>query len=92
MPHRRPTDLLEPAPTTSWILRDIRIAPGRVLRAPPVFDTYWRFAARRASGCSCRVLGSTPWTDDPVLRTYRFTNADRAADRVSQNLIHHVLY
>ena len=28
-----------------------------------------------------------PWTDDPVLSSFRFTNAFRAADRVSQHLI-----
>jgi hypothetical protein len=28
-----------------------------------------------------------PWTSDPILRSYRFTNAYRAADRVSQYLI-----
>jgi hypothetical protein len=33
-----------------------------------------------------------PWTDDPVLRNYRFTNAYRAADRVSQYLIREILY
>ena len=30
---------------------------------------------------------ATPWTEDPVLQRYRFTNAYRAADRVSQDLI-----
>ena len=33
-----------------------------------------------------------PWTTDPVLLSYRFTNAYRAADRVSQYLIRNVLY
>jgi hypothetical protein len=33
-----------------------------------------------------------PWTDDPVLTAYRFTNAFRAADRVSQYLIRNVIY
>ena len=33
-----------------------------------------------------------PWTDDPILRSYRFTNAFRAADRVSQYLIGEVQY
>ena len=33
-----------------------------------------------------------PWTDDAVLRAYRFTNAYRAADRASQYLIREVLY
>ena len=40
-----------------------------------------------------RVLAAPmPWTTDPVLSAYRFTNAYRAADRVSQHLIRHVLY
>jgi hypothetical protein len=33
-----------------------------------------------------------PWTRDPILRRYRFTNAYRASDRVSQYLIRRVLY
>ena len=33
-----------------------------------------------------------PWTDDPILATYKFTNAYRASDRVSQFLIRHVIY
>ena len=31
-----------------------------------------------------------PWTTDPILKTYRFTNAYRVADRVSQYLIREV--
>ncbi len=33
-----------------------------------------------------------PWTTDPILRTYRFTNVFRATDRVSQYLIHEIQY
>jgi 5-hmdU DNA kinase-like protein len=33
-----------------------------------------------------------PWTSDPILRRHRFTNCYRAADRVSQFLISHVIY
>jgi len=33
-----------------------------------------------------------PWADDPILREYRFTNVFRAADRVSQYLLRHVIY
>jgi len=33
-----------------------------------------------------------PWTVDPVFRRYRFTNAYRASDRVSQYLIREVQY
>jgi len=71
----------------------ITVAPGRTLKATPVFDTYWRFAARRQALFMHRVLGTPPpWTDDQVLANHRFTNAYRAADRVSQYLIRHVLY
>ena len=40
-----------------------------------------------------RVEGRAfPWTDDQVLRRFKFTNAYRASDRVSQYLIRHVVY
>lgn len=58
-----------------------------------VYDTYWKFAAERMSIYYRRLsdpLG--PWTSDPILRNYRFTNAYRAADRVSQYLIREVQY
>jgi alpha-glutamyl/putrescinyl thymine pyrophosphorylase clade 1 len=56
-----------------------------------VFDTYWRFAAERLAIFYRRYGDPTgPWTSDPILRTYRFTNTYRAADRVSQYLIREV--
>lgn len=59
----------------------------------PVFDTYWHFAAERQRIFHRRVRGeAAPWTNDPVLSAHRFTNAYRAADRVSQYLIRHVAY
>jgi hypothetical protein len=59
----------------------------------PVFDTYWRFAAERQRIYHGRVRGEAgPWTKDAVLLAHRFTNAYRAADRVSQYLIRHVAY
>jgi len=33
-----------------------------------------------------------PWTTDPILRAYRFTNVFRATDRVSQYLIREIQY
>ena len=40
-----------------------------------------------------RFDGATqPWTDDPILQRYKFTNAYRAADRASQFLIKNVIY
>lgn len=79
--------------TSASNLREIRVTPGRVLIATTVYDTYWRFAAKRQELFMRRVSGfSPPWSDDPVLSTHRFTNAYRAADRVSQYLIRNVLY
>src|SRR5438270_10873401 len=73
--------------------RQIRVAPGRVLKATAVFDTYWRFAEARQALFMRRVRGeSPPWTTDPVLAQHRFTNAYRVSDRVSQYLIRHVIY
>lgn len=58
-----------------------------------VFDTYWKFAAKRQEVFFNRLTGSLPpWSDDLILRTYKFTNAYRAADRVSQYLIKEVIY
>jgi len=33
-----------------------------------------------------------PWTTDPILQTYRFTNVFRATDRVSQYLLREIQY
>jgi hypothetical protein len=58
-----------------------------------VYDTYWRFAAERHAIFLRRARGEpAPWTDDPILRRYKFCNTFRAADRVSQYLIREVIY
>ena len=50
-------------------------------------------AAERQDAFFRRVdLKPPPWTDDPILRTYKFTNAYRASDRTSQYLIRRVIY
>jgi hypothetical protein len=72
--------------------REVRLPGGRVLRATAVFDTYWRFATKRQHLFFARQSGPPPWTADLVLRSFRFTNAYRAADRVSQYLIRNVIY
>jgi hypothetical protein len=59
----------------------------------PVFDTYWRFAAARQAIFFRRLAGTPPpWTDDPILSQFKFTNVYRASDRVSQFLIREVIY
>jgi hypothetical protein len=63
------------------------------LDARPIFDTYWRFAAERQTIFYRRLASPIgPWTDDVILRSYRFTNTYRASDRVSQYLIREVQY
>jgi len=58
-----------------------------------VFDTYWKFAAKRQAIFFKRVNEiEEHLTDDEILNTYKFTNAYRASDRVSQYLIRHVIY
>lgn len=70
---------------------------GFVRREPPkyskVFDTYWRFAVKRQEAFFSRIEGRPgPWSDDPIISEYKFTNAYRASDRVSQYLIKNVIY
>ncbi|MDR6116015.1 MULTISPECIES: nucleotide kinase domain-containing protein [unclassified Sphingomonas] len=69
-----------------------------VRRTPPVprtgvFDLYWTFAARRQAAFEARLKRQAfPWSDDPILQTYKFCNVFRAADRVSQYMIRDVAY
>jgi hypothetical protein len=66
--------------------------PSRIT-ASPIYDLYWRFATERQAIFFGRLEGAAPpWTVDAILRTYRFTNAYRASDRVSQFLIREVIY
>lgn len=53
-----------------------------------VLRSYWTFATERQRVYHARLTGlPAPWTNDEVISRYRFTNAYRAADRVSQDLI-----
>lgn len=86
-----------PASAVSDVASATSLAPvivaGRRLEPTPVFDTYWRFAAKRQAIYQARRAGmGGPWTDDPILQGHRFTNCYRAADRVSQFLIREVIY
>ena len=58
-----------------------------------VYDAYWQFAAERQEVFFRKLEGrSAPWTEDPTIARYKFTNAYRAADRVSQYLIRNIIY
>lgn len=61
---------------------------GRKIVGSEVLQSYWTLAAERQRVYHARLANEPgPWTDDPVVSRYRFTNAYRAADRVSQDLI-----
>lgn len=61
--------------------------------ATEVFDTYWKFATERQEIFHKRISNEkSPWTNDAVLQQFKFTNAYRASDRVSQFLIRNVIY
>lgn len=58
----------------------------------PVFEAFWRFAAERHAIFQRRSLGRPgPWTADPILQTYKFTNSYRVLDRVTQTLVREVI-
>lgn len=70
------------------------VIPATPPRPTRGFDVYWQFAAKRQAIYLRRIAGYPvgQLTDDPVLAAHRFTNAYRAADRVSQYLIGAVQY
>jgi hypothetical protein len=71
-------------------LRFTRMEPAK---PTVVYDTYWRLAAERQAILFRRLRGDLPpWTNDSILREYKFTNAYRASDRTSQYLIRNVIY
>jgi hypothetical protein len=85
---RRTSKQLTDPPTLRSIYSSLAPAKPTV-----VFDTYWRFAVKRQAAFYQRFARQpAPWTDDPILQQYKFTNAYRASDRVSQYLIRHVIY
>lgn len=63
------------------------------LGATEVFETYWRLASERQAIYEKRLRGEPPpWTNDPILSEYKFTNAFRASDRTRQFLTRNVIY
>ena len=65
---------------------------GKSFEITPVFHAYWRFAADRHIIFRRRLRELWPATSDPILTKYKFTNAYRASDRVSQYLLRSVIY
>ena len=69
-----------------------------MIRQPPtprvgVYELYWYYTSQRHAMFERRGAGlPPPWTDDPILASYKFCNVYRAADRVSQYMIRDVCY
>jgi hypothetical protein len=65
----------------------------RKIKGTEVFNTYWKFACERQNIFFSRIYEEEiPWTSDLIFLKYKFTNAYRASDRVSQFLIKNVIY
>ncbi len=91
LPMELPVAIRPPEPSIVAVPIVLRhLAPAKVSE---VYESYWRFAAERQAIFFRRARGEhRPWTGNPVLAIYKFTNAYRASDRVSQYLIRHVIY
>lgn len=58
----------------------------------PVYDSFFHFAVERMNIFWRRLRGDPwPWTDDSILREYKFTNCYRVLDRTTQYLIRNVI-
>ena len=58
-----------------------------------VYDLYWYFACERQNIFWKKLSGKeAPWTDDPILQSFKFCNSYRVNDRVSQYLLKNVIY
>ncbi len=54
---------------------------------------YWEFAVERQNIFYNKLENkSQPYTDNPILQNYKFCNAYRVLDRVSQFLLKEVIY
>jgi len=91
---RSQLNLQLPVPGPNKCIRPRLVISSKTTLVPTVaFDTYWRFAAERQNIFVKRATGlSGPWTTDPILSRFRFTNVYRASDRVSQYLIANIQY
>jgi len=56
-------------------------------------DDYWYFVCERQNIYWRRVVEKqpAPWTDDPILREYKFTNIERTLDRNTLLMIDEIL-
>ena len=73
--------------------REYEIKSMGGIKTTAVYEAYWRFAVERQNIFFKRFSGEkAPWTNDEIIQKYKFTNAYRASDRVSQYLLKNVIY
>lgn len=64
-----------------------------MIKRDEIYDMYWYFAYERQNIFWKKLEGvEPPYTNDPILQTYKFCNAYRVNDRVSQYLLRNVIY
>lgn len=67
------------------------VVPGKV-KISPIFEYYWKFACERQNVFFSRLVNKpAPWTNDEIIQRYKFTNAYRVLDRVSQYLVKNII-
>ena len=65
----------------------------RKIQTTQVYNAFWNFAYKRQEAFFNRLENKpAPWSDDPIIQKFKFTNAYRATDRVSQYLLKNVIY
>ena len=84
----------------------VKFTPGKKRAPPPktvdiagvkmhptaIFDTFYQFVVERYLIHKRRLAGSAPpWTNDPILASYPFTNVFRVFDRVTQYILRNVI-
>lgn len=69
------------------------VAIGDVQLYPtPILDTFFKFVTERHAIHERRLAGgAAPWTADPILANYPFTNVFRVFDRVTQYILQNVI-
>ena len=64
-----------------------------MIKRDKIYNLYWYFAYERQNIFLKKKEGlPAPWTNDPILQTYKFCNSYRVNDRVSQYLLKNVIY
>ncbi len=65
----------------------------KIVKRQEIYDLYWYFAFERQNiFIKKQEKLDAPWTKDPILQQYKFCNAYRVNDRVSQYLLKNIIY